>query len=331
MILICYGTRPEFIKIKPLVDEMKKRGVKFKTLFTGQHMDIAPKDADFILRMANSGTNRLDSIIESCLNLPDKIFENIDAVLVQGDTSSVLGLALAAFHRKIKVIHLEAGLRTYDKQNPYPEETNRRIVSAIADIHLCPTELSANNLKTEKVEGDIYIVGNTVLDNLLEYKIDCEYTDKILVTLHRRENHDNLHEWFAEINDLAKSNPNIEFIIPLHPNPNVQKHKNLLTNLTIIEPLSHEELMKVLVKCRMVITDSGGLQEECSFFNKKCLVCRKITERPESIGLTSFLVLNSSELKSIFNLHFNDYEVDLISPYGDGKSSIKICNILKYD
>lgn len=263
------------------------------------------------------------------MNLPDSWFEGIDYILVQGDTSSVLGLALSAFHRKIKVIHLEAGLRTYDKQNPYPEETNRRIVSAIADIHLCPTELSANNLKNEKVEGNIYVVGNTVLDNLLKYKTECEYLNKVLITMHRRENHENLDEWFSEINNLAKEHPNLEFIIPLHPNPNVQKFKYLLTNLTIIEPLSHEELMKLLVKTKIVITDSGGLQEECSFFNKKCLVCRKITERPESVGLTSFMVDTPKNLKEIFTLKINDYITNIESPYGNGDSSIKICDILE--
>lgn len=329
MILIAYGTRPEFIKIKPLMNEMNKRGIKYKTLFTGQHTDIAPKNADFKLTIKTDGTNRLDSIIESCMNLPDYIFDGIKAVLIQGDTTSVLGLSMAAFNRKIKVIHLEAGLRTYDKQNPFPEETNRRIVSAIANIHLCPTELNANNLKTEKIEGDIYVVGNTVLDNLLKYKKDCEYQDKILVTMHRRENHWNIDEWFKEINELAKNNPAIEFIIPLHPNPNIQKYKNLLTHVNIVDPLSHDELMKILVKCRMVITDSGGLQEECSFFNKKCLVCRKVTERPESVDLTSVMVPEPIDLNIAFALHFNNFKLNLVSPYGDGKSSYKICDILE--
>jgi UDP-N-acetylglucosamine 2-epimerase (non-hydrolysing) len=135
--------------------------------------------------------------------------------------------------------------------------------------------------------------------------------------------------WFYTINELAKQRPELEFIIPLHPNPNVQKHKKLLTHVNVIEPMNHEDLVKLLVKCRMVITDSGGIQEECSFFNKKCLVCRKITERPESVGLTSFMVDFPDKLIYTFKKHIEDYIVDIKSPYGDGYSSQKICNILE--
>jgi UDP-N-acetylglucosamine 2-epimerase len=262
------------------------------------------------------------------MTLSDDIFDGITHVLVQGDTTSVVGLSLAALHRKIKVIHLEAGLRTYDTENPFPEENNRRIVSTIATIHLCPTELNAKNLHKENVSENIFIVGNTVLDNLIDYKEKCEYTNKVLVTMHRRENHENIHEWFNVINELAKKHDELEFILPLHPNPNVQKHKSILTHVKIVEPLKHEELLDLLVKTRLVITDSGGIQEECSFFNKKCLVCRKVTERPESVNLTSFLINEPKDLVSIFNSHINDYSVNIESPYGDGKSSIKICNIL---
>jgi len=328
-ILVTYGTRPEYIKILPLIKEMEKRQMRFKTLFTGQHKDIVPDGADFNLEMKDFGGNRLDSVLKNCLSTPEVCFEGIKYVLVQGDTTSVVGLAMAAMHRQIKVIHLEAGLRTYDKKNPYPEETNRRIVSSIADIHLCPTVLNKENLKNEKVGGDIYIVGNTVLDNLLEYKKDCEYTNKVLVTMHRRENHWNMHKWFAEINLLAKTHSHLEFIIPLHPNPNVQKHKHLLENVKIVNPLSHDELIKILVKCRFVITDSGGLQEECSYFNKKCLVCRKVTERPESVGSTSFMVEDPFDLSILFNIYIYDYKTDTVSPYGDGKSAKKICDIFQ--
>jgi len=329
MILLTYGTRPEYIKIKPLILEMRNQGILFKTLFTGQHRDIAPKDADYVFNMVNHDGNRLDSVLKNCLSLPEYCFNGITHVLVQGDTTSVMGLAIASLHRKIKVIHLEAGLRTGDCENPYPEENNRKIVSTIATTHLCPTVLNYDNLLKENVVGDTYVVGNTVLDNLLSYKDDCEYLDKVLITMHRRENHDTLHLWFNEINELAKENPKLEFIIPLHPNPNVQKHKELLTNIKVVEPLSHDELMKLLVKCKLVITDSGGIQEECSFFNKKCLVCRKVTERPESVGLTSFMVEHYDDLKGLFSEHINNYFTDIESPYGDGNASKNICKILK--
>jgi len=329
MILLTYGTRPEYIKIKPLIIEFENEKIPFKILFTGQHKDIANGNFDFKIEMTDLSKNRLDSVIANLMTLSDNIFDGIKYVLVQGDTTSVVGLSLAALHRKIKVIHLEAGLRTYDNENPYPEENNRKIVSAIADIHFCPTNLNADNLRNERVLGDIHVVGNTVLDNLLSYKNQCEYTNKVLVTMHRRENHENIHLWFEEINNLAIKHNDLEFILPLHPNPNVQKHKNILTNVTIVPPMNHDELLKLLVKTKLVITDSGGIQEECSFFNKKCLVCRKITERPESLGLTSFLIDEPKNLNEYFDFHLKKHEINIQSPYGDGYSATKIVNILK--
>lgn len=329
MILVTYGTRPEYIKIKPLIDEMVKEGLSFKTLFTGQHKDIVTDNADFILEMNDYGDNRLDNIIQNCMNLPNEWFQGVSYVLVQGDTTSVTGLAIAAMHRKIPVIHLEAGLRTYDTENPFPEENNRRIVSTIAKIHLCPTELNKTMLEGEKTIGDIYVVGNTVLDNLIEYKNKCEYTNKILVTLHRRENHDLIEEWFTEINNLAEKHKDLEFILPIHPNPNVRRHKEILTNVKVIEPLNHKDLLDLLVKVKMVITDSGGLQEECSFLNKKCLVCREKTERPEANELTSFIVKSPKFLNASFETQIKNYETNYECPYGDGYSSNKIVKILK--
>jgi len=329
MILLTYGTRPEYIKIKPLIIEMGKRKIPFKTLFTGQHKDIVPKDADYNLEMLDSGGNRLDSVMKNCLSIPEECFDGVDYILVQGDTTSVVGLSMSALHRKIKVIHLEAGLRTHDTENPYPEENNRRIVSTIATIHLCPTQLNCDNLTNENVSYGIYEVGNTVLDNLLQHKSECEYGNVVLVTMHRRENHENMGYWFREINKLSHEHPELEFIIPLHPNPNVQKNKHFLTNVNVIDPLSHDELVKLLVKAKIVITDSGGIQEECSFFNKKALVCRKVTERPESVGLTSFMVETPSDLNLVFNEHINDCIVYSQCPYGDGYSSRRICDIFE--
>ena len=329
MILLTYGTRPEFIKLKPLINEMEKENIEFKILFTGQHKTLSKGQFDYCLNWSDHGENRLDNIIVNCMNISDEIFKDVKFILVQGDTTSVTGLALSALHRQIPLIHLEAGLRTYDTENPYPEENNRRIVSTIAKIHLCPTELNKQNLINETILGDIYVVGNTVLDNLVCYKKECEYTNKILVTLHRRENHDKIDEWFKKINELAIENADLEFILPIHPNPNVLKHKDILTNVSVIDPLQHSELLDLLIKTKLVITDSGGLQEECSFFNKKCLVCRKITERPETIGLSSFLVNEPSDLSEIFDKEISNYEIDIESPYGDGYSSKKIIELFK--
>jgi UDP-N-acetylglucosamine 2-epimerase (non-hydrolysing) len=331
MILFAYGTRPELIKIKPILDKFKENNIEHRVLFTGQHedlLDIIPVDYQLAIIDGYNCHNRLDCIIEAAMNRKN-IWKDITHVLVQGDTTSVLAVALAAFHRNIKVIHLEAGLRTYDKFNPYPEEINRRIVSQLADIHLCPTQLNKKNLENEKIEGEKYIVGNTILDNLINYKKDCEYKDKILITMHRRENHHWLDRWFKEINKLADLHFDLEFIIPLHPNPNVQKHKHLLNNVNVINPLSHEELIKLLIQSKIVITDSGGLQEECSFFNKKCLTCRKVTERPEAIGQSTIMIDNPDQLKTKFNQHIMEYEINYNSPFGDGYSAKRILEIIK--
>lgn len=331
MILLAYGTRPEYIKIKPLIDVFTKNNFEYRILFTGQHTDLLKdQTVDYKLSIPNSSNNRLNEIIKSTLSeFFSEILDGVSYVLVQGDTTSVLAVALSAFHHQVKVIHLEAGLRTYDNANPYPEEQNRRLVSQITDIHLCPTELSKSNLENERILGDKYVVGNTVLDNLLLYKDKCDYGNKVLVTMHRRENHHWMDKWFIEINKLAKENPEYEFILPLHPNPNIQKHKHLLSNVNIINPLSHLDLIKLLIKTRLVISDSGGIQEECSFFNKKCLTCRKITERPEAINQSTFLVKNYMDLNRIFYKHINDYKIDFNSPFGDGRSSQKITEILK--
>lgn len=330
MILLVYGTRPEYIKIKPLIDIFDKEGLEYRVLFTGQHADLAAFQYDWILDIKD-GVNRLDSIVGSIMGQMWECFNFFSPtyVLVQGDTTSVLAVALSAFHHGIKVIHLEAGLRTYDNANPYPEEQNRRLVSQITDIHLCPTELSASNLLNERIDTKKYVVGNTVLDNLLPYKDNCEYTNKVLITMHRRENHYWMAQWFIVIDLLAKLYPEYEFIIPLHPNPNVLKHKHYLENVKVIDPLPYDEMLKLLIKTRLVITDSGGIQEECSFFNKKCLTCRKITERPEAIGQSTFMVEAPNKLVEIFNQNINNYEINYNCPFGDGHSAEKIFNILK--
>ncbi len=324
MILISFGTRPEFIKIKPLIDSFKGR-IPFKLLFTGQHVDLLSNvEGDIHKLTIEDGTNRLDSIVSSVMN-NDSVFEGVDAVLVQGDTTSVFAVALAAFHRKIKIIHLEAGLRTYNKNHPYPEEFNRRAVSVMADIHLSPTELCTDNLLKEKVDGKIFTVGNTVLDNLVD--IQPEYTNKVVITMHRRENHHIIPEWFAAFDKLAADNPQYEFIIPLHPNPNVQKHKDLLKHVKVVEPMQYAEFIELLSQARLVITDSGGLQEESSFFKKKCIVCRETTERVEGMGTFAFMS-KPDMIESDFYSMIDDYIPDDVCPYGDGHSAERITDIL---
>jgi UDP-N-acetylglucosamine 2-epimerase (non-hydrolysing) len=322
--LICFGTRPEYIKVKPLIEYFKSK-IPFKILFTGQHKDLLNEIPDCIELHIQSGDNRLDSIVCSVLN-NNQLFEGITSVLVQGDTTSAFSLALAAFHRKIKIFHLEAGLRTYDKSQPYPEEFNRRAISAMADIHFCPTQLTVDNLLREGFKEDIYLVGNSVLDNLVN--IETEYGNKIFITLHRRENHHIMDKWFETIDRIAEKNPQYEFILPIHPNPEVRKNRNILKYVNVVEPIEYEPFIKELAKCRLVITDSGGIQEEASFFGKKCLVCRNSTERSEGIGVFSTLV-NLENIHSVFDKEIKDFKIDEPCPYGDGKTSERIYDIIK--
>lgn len=327
MLLIAYGTRPEWIKVKSVIDGCKRLSIPHKVLFTGQHTNFNLGDSDLKLEIQD-GENRLDSIVSSILN-NDFVFDGISHILIQGDTTTVLALSLAAFHRNIKIIHLEAGLRTYDLKNPYPEEANRQMVSRLADIHLCPTHNDAINLSNEKVSGTTHVVGNTVLDNLTD--IEISYDNTVLITMHRRENHEILNEWFSEISKIALENLDLDFVIPLHPNPAVQQYKDLLDGVKIIDPLNHSEFIQRLSTCKFVISDSGGIQEEASFLKKKVIVCRKVTERLSSLGDTSFICKTPLDLKNLFIQTNETFQVDsnYICPYGDGHSSDKIIKLLK--
>ena len=329
MILVCYGTRPEFLKITPLLEKM--RGViPFKTLFVGQHTDLVEEDSDYKVEI-KEGENRLDSIISSVMNSFDFQKEGITHVMVQGDTATSFAVAVSAYHHKIPIIHLEAGMRTYDIENPYPEEFYRQSISKITNIHLVPTEHEEEFLLQEKCGGDVYVVGNTVLDNLVD--VEPSYGKMVLITMHRRENHELLPEYFTELSKLAKENPELLFFFPLHPNPNVRKHRHLLENITSSEPLPYDLMVNAIAKCQFIITDSGGIQEEASFLKKKTIVCREKTERFVSLGksskYSSLLCKSPNQLQSIFDFVKNNYKVTGECPYGDGHSSEKIVEILK--
>ena len=324
-ILLCFGTRPEWLKIKPLIKLMDKS--EYKLLFTGQHPDLLKDvEVDYKININNSD-NRLDSIISDCmLQFPNG---NFRGVLVQGDTGSAFGCALAAFNRQLKIYYLEAGLRSGDLQHPYPEEGYRQMIARIADVNFSPTQLSANNLIKEGVHGKVHVVGNSVLDNLVEFG-DPTYENFVLITLHRRENHHWMDEWFTELNDLAMANSDLEFILPIHPNPNVQKWKHLLNNVKVVEPLEHTDMIYHIKKCKFIISDSGGLQEEGSFFNKKVIVCRTTTERPEGLHTGHLhLCKTPKDLKRLFGkVNENSYICESC-PYGDGNTSEKVLEILR--
>lgn len=324
-ILFCFGTRPEWLKIKPIIEIMDRS--QYKLLFTGQHIDLL-KDivVDYSIYIPDSHY-RLDQLISECLlQFPKGEF---DSVLVQGDTASAFACAVAALNRQLKIYYLEAGLRSYNLQHPYPEEAYRQMISRIADVNLAPTSLSESNLKQEKVLGEVVVVGNTVLDNLISRKGECKYGNKVLVTLHRRENHIWMKEWFLELEKLAEQYPELDFVLPIHPNPNVQMCKHLLHKVKVIEPLPHSKLLDILTQCKLVITDSGGLQEEGTFFNKKVIVCRLTTERPEGIETGHLHLCEApTKLKSLFDSLVENYYINTICPYGDGYSSQRVKQIL---
>tara|TARA_R100000008_G_C3568167_1_gene160383 strand:+ start:58 stop:1077 length:1020 start_codon:yes stop_codon:yes gene_type:complete len=325
-ILLAFGTRPEWIKIKPLFPAFKESDINYECLFTGQHTDLIKEHSfDYKISISENNNNRLNQVISDILTSDIK-WSEFDYVLVQGDTASAYAVALAAYNNKVRVIHLEAGLRSYDLDNPYPEESYRQMISRIASINFCPTNQNKNNLINEKVSGEIYVVGNTVLDNILG--VESSYGKTVLVTMHRRENHDLLPQWFSEISKLAEENKNLKFILPLHPNPNVQACKEFLKGVKVVEPFSYEEMIKQMARCRLIISDSGGIQEEASFLHKKVIVCRKTTERMESVGVHSFMCGTPDCLKEQFDKLKNDYKVTQTSPYGYGISAKHIAKIL---
>lgn len=321
--LIAFGTRPEYIKVKSLIDHLPN----VKTLFVGQHTNLLSDiTTDYVINITQASDNRLNNIISSVLTFP--MPNDITTVLVQGDTTAALSVALWAFNYKVSVIHLEAGLRTHNKNDPYPEELNRQLISRIASIHLCPTELNKTNLLTEGITNNIYVTGNTGLDNIVPSNIT--YTNKILVTMHRQNNHNIMDLWFTKLEELANKYLDHEFILPIHPNPNVTKHRHLLNKVVVIQPVSHCELINIIKSCKFIISDSGGIQEEASFLRKKIIICRKDTERPEVLEHHGYLCKEVNELSNLVDKLMLDYVVsmNIVCPFGSGQSWMNIREVL---
>jgi UDP-N-acetylglucosamine 2-epimerase len=326
-ILAIFGTRPEYLKIKPVINASSN---KIKTLFVKQHTDIIDfGNNDYCVDIENVCNNRLNNIFEQIFKKTESIISEFDAVLIQGDTATVAATAMVAYHLKKKIIYLESGLRTYDLENPFPEEGYRQMVCRIADINLCPTKQSAKNSKKEKVKGSIHVVGNTSLDNLINYKNKTNYNNKILITLHRNENLPIIGKWLSEIDKIAQQYNDIEFIYPIHPNPIIRCEADKYKHIKKINPLEHSELLTLLKDCKLIITDSGGIQEEACFLNKKIIVCRKTTERPEGISSGHIFLCKNPEnlLDQFLNLNKN-FIISNKCPYGNGKSANKIIKIL---
>jgi UDP-N-acetylglucosamine 2-epimerase (non-hydrolysing) len=367
-VLSVFGTRPEAIKMSPVVkaleDSQKHQSI---VCLTGQHRQMLDQmvalfelkiDYDLDIMKHNQTLAGITSNVVSKLDLILKK-EKPDWVLVQGDTTSCFAAALAAFYNNIKVGHVEAGLRTYNLQSPFPEEANRQLVSRISALHFAPTETSANNLIAEGInKGAIVITGNTVIDALLWVKDKIIWRDSweklflsaanvihsrqnyVMVTGHRRENHGNGFLNICEaLHSLALKYTQWHFIYPVHLNPNVRKPVfDLLSdipNIHLLEPLDYEPFVFLLMNCQLVLTDSGGVQEEAPTLGKPVLVMRNTTERPEGVAagtakLVGTEVDNIIEQVSLLIDNPCEYQrmSNAVNPYGNGESSQRILEFL---
>ena len=327
MITLVFGTRPEYIKLKSIISEFKKRNIKHHIIFVRQHdtsfAGIADDEINALVDIPNSGENRLNTIQSTILQ--NIVFpKGTQLVLVHGDTATSFAAALAAYNQQIPIVHIEAGLRTHDLENPYPEEGYRQLIDRLSTYRFCPTVQEALNLQQEKLIEHNYVVGNTVIDNLPS--ILPEKTQDIYITLHRRENHSILSNWFAELEKLANMQPTYNFFFIKHPNPHVMKHISLLKKVKVIEPFSHDEMIEIIAKkCCLFISDSGGIQEEAARYNKPILVCRKHTERMHP-GV--FLVNHPNKLNSSFDIAIQKNIVDTKTWFGMGDSGKQIVDIL---
>lgn len=356
-LMFIFGTRPEFIKVYPVIVEAKSQGNEAVIVNTGQHLEMVNElldyfqitvDYDLKIMKECSGIADITSI---ALSRIDKIIkaESPDVVLVHGDTSSTLAGALGAFYNNVKIAHIEAGLRTYNLQAPFPEEANRQMVGLIADYNFAPTETSRYHLVSEGKETDsIFVVGNTAID-MLKYTIKPIFThpvleweaDKklILMTVHRRENLNDLDQIFKTINELAVKYYNeYKIVYPIHMNPEIrEKANNCLTsnNIKIIEPLDTVSFHNVMKQTHLILTDSGGIQEEAPSLGVPVLVLRDTTERPEGVKAGT-LKLVGTKKKSIISavdlILENQREYNKMSravnPYGNGDSSTKIIDTI---
>lgn len=364
-VITIFGTRPEAIKMAPLVKELESREeIDSKICVTAQHremldqvLDLFSIKPDFDLNiMKNKQT--LTSITTGVLEGLKDIFEQEkpDLILVHGDTTTTFAGALAAFYQKIKVGHVEAGLRTYNKYFPFPEEMNRKLTGAIADLHFAPTYISKENLLKEGVdEKNIFITGNTVIDAMKftvenEYKFNNEklnhidYKNKkvIMVTAHRRENWgDGIENICKSLKNIVENNEDVEIVYLVHLNPVVKdvvyKHLDGIDRVHLLPPLDTKDTHNLMNKSFMVMTDSGGLQEEAPHLGKPVLVLRESTERPEAVEAETVKLVgtNVNKILKEVNILLNDlqeYEKmsKSINPYGDGNSSERIVDAILY-
>lgn len=378
-VMLVFGTRPEAIKMCPLIKEFQKHIDEFETIVcvTGQHREMLDQvltifdvKPDYDLNIMKPGQDLYD-VTARVLTGMRNVFRQCkpDVVLVHGDTTTSTAAALAAFYQQIPVGHVEAGLRTHNIYSPWPEEINRQITSRIATYNFSPTSLSEKNLLEEKLQGNIYVTGNTVIDalhmvieKLKSDNILAKEQDKILasagydvnrlkegkklvlITGHRRENFgDGFIRMVTAMKDLSKKYPNVDFVYPMHLNPNVRKpirevfDDNLrdLSNFFFIEPLQYLEFVYLMEKSTIVLTDSGGIQEEAPGLGKPVLVMRDTTERPEALsnGTVHLVGTDYDKIMTEVSILLEDENAyakmsQAVNPYGDGKACDRIVRIL---
>jgi len=364
-ILFLFGTRPEAIKMAPLIAVFSKdKNYEVKVGITAQHREMLDQvisffdikvDYDLNIMKPNQTLHQLTSDLITKITNEILLKETFDYVFVQGDTTTVLAGSLAAFYQKIKVIHIEAGLRSGNMLSPFPEEANRVLTSKLAEFHFCPTENSKQNLVVENISKNVFVVGNTVIDALFlglekvklvneDFRINkfdtIDFSKKlVLITCHRRENFGKPFEEICKaIMDVASNNKDVEIVFPVHLNPNIQKNAQLLLNaenIKLIDPLDYPDLIWMMDKSYFILTDSGGIQEEAPSLGKPVLVLREVTERTEGVDAGTAILVGSSKEKIVIEASklLNDtsyYETisKASNPYGDGKTSEKIKEIL---
>lgn len=370
-IMTIYGTRPEAIKVSPIIKAIEKSdGLENVIVVTGQHREMLDQVntmfgivPDHDLNIMSAGQS-LNGIVAKVISGVDEVLEEEkpDAVLVQGDTSTVMGAAVAAFNRQIPVIHLEAGLRSGDINSPFPEEANRKLTSQIAALHLAPTSTSKSNLTREDVsENDIVITGNSVIDTLLfaTSNVDVAFDDPriealqqkradgdagkiLLVTAHRRENLGSAMEDIGHaVSDLATKYPELTIVFPIHKNPKVRSAiapaVDGLENVLLIEPLAYAQFTRALSLADIVLTDSGGVQEEAPSLGKPVLVMRENTERPEAVvaGTVKLIGTHRQRLVDEVSLLIDSDEAygamaNAVNPYGDGDAARRTLEAIRW-
>ncbi len=362
-VLFVFGTRPEGIKMAPIIKEIQKRkNLECYTCVTGQHremldqvLEIFDIEPDYDLNIFKKGQSLTDVTTKTLLGLEGILDElKPDILLVQGDTTTVFAAALAAFYKKIKIGHVEAGLRSGNLYSPYPEEANRKLTGVISNYHFAPTESNRQNLIREGYdEKNIFITGNTVID-ALKYSVredfvfddeilnDIDYNrDVVLLTAHRRENWGKpMEDIFKAIRRVVLEKENLEIVFPRHLNPIVreaaEKYFADLDRVHLIEPLSYLPFSNLMARVKFVVTDSGGVQEEAPALGKPVLVLRNETERMEGVEAKTAKLVGTKEqdvYESIVALledkNLYDEMARAVNPYGDGHAAEKIVDVLE--